>query len=120
MPATWRDLPVGDWVTLQAKLRGAFRDAGVSSVQSLSATGDITLTGSPTLIIVDTSAGNVTLTLPAPATVTGALITVKKLTAANTLTLSSSANIDGAGTLAWSTQYQSYNVQSTGSTWVIV
>lgn len=120
MPAIWRDLPVGDWVTLQAKLRGALRDAGVYALQSVSATGTITLTGSPTFIAVTTSGGSVTLTLPAPATAVGALITVKKMDAANTVTLSSSANIDGASTLAWTTQYQSFNVVSDGVTWHII
>ena len=120
MPATWRDLPVNDWVTLQAKLRGSLRDAGLYAIQSANATGTLALSGSPTLVTVDTSGGNVTLTLPTPSAVTGHRVEVKKLTAANTLTVSSSANIDGAPTLAWTTQYQSYSLVSTGTTWVIV
>ena len=42
------------------------------------------------------------------------------LDAANTLTLSSSANIDGSATLAWTTAMQSYRLVSDGVTWHIV
>jgi len=89
-------------------------------VQRVAATATVSLTWPLTLILADTTAGNVTLTLPAPATVPGFRLDVKKLIAANTLTLSSSANIDGAATLAWTTRYQSYSVISDGTTWWIV
>lgn len=89
-------------------------------VQTVSATGNLALTWPLSLVLVDTTAGNVTLTLPAPQTVPGYRVEVKKQVAANTVTLSSAANIDGSGTLAWSTQYQSFSVVSTSGTWVIV
>ncbi len=71
------------------------------------------------LLLVDTSAGSVTLTLPAASTVRGQWFEVKKLTAANTLTLdpAGSETIDGAATLAWTAQYQCYTVYSDGTTW---
>lgn len=63
---------------------------------------------------VDTTGGNITVSLPAAATCPGKQFHVKKLVAANTLTLDAAGTdlIDGAGTLAWTTQYQSYLVES--------
>jgi len=89
-------------------------------VQRVAATATVSLTWPLTLVLADTTAGNVTLTLPAPATVPGFRLDVKKLIAANTLTLSSSANIDGAATLAWTTRYQSYSLISDGATYHVV
>lgn len=89
-------------------------------VQRLAATATLSLTWPLTLILADTTAGNVTITLPAPATVPGFRMDVKKTVAANTLTLSSSANIDGAGTLAWTVQFQSYSLISDGATYHVV
>jgi hypothetical protein len=75
-----------------------------------------------TLVRVTTTGGNVTLTLPPAATVVGYRVDVKKITAANTLTLDGdgSETIDGAATLAWTVQYQSYTVVSDGTAWSIV
>lgn len=118
---TWR--PVTTWDGLTAVMKRAFDVFTASdraAQQSVSATGPLGLTWPMTLVLVTTSGGNVTLTLPAPADVPGFRVEVKKLTAANTLTLSSSANIDGAATLAWTTQYQSYRLVSDGGTWHIV
>lgn len=91
-------------------------------VQSANATATLALTFPCTLVLVDTSGGNVTLTLPASRTVPGFRVEVKKLTAPNTLTLDgdSSETIDGAATLAWSTQSQSYAVIADGSVWHVV
>ncbi len=91
-------------------------------VQTVSATGTMTLTYPLTLILVDTGAGSVTLTLPRAQTVPGFRVEVKKLTAANTLTLDAdgSETIDGAATLAWTTRWQSYALIATGGTWYVV
>lgn len=89
-------------------------------VQRVAATATVALTWPLTLVLADTTAGNVTLTLPAPATVPGFRLEVKKLIAANTLTLSSAANIDGAATLAWTVRYQSYSLISDGATYHVV
>lgn len=93
-----------------------------SDLQTVSATGLLSLTFPLTTVLVTTSGGNVTLTLPACQTVPGFRLEVKKMTAANTLTVDGAASetIDGATTLAWTTQYQSYRLLSTGSEWVIV
>lgn len=122
MPTRWFDIPNADWVALNAKLRGAFRDSGVAGVQSVSTSSTLTLTASPTLVLVNTSSGNVTLTLPPASEVAGFRLEVKKLTSPHTLTLdaSGSETIDGAATLAWSTQYQSFALFSDGTAWHIV
>lgn len=121
MPAFWRDIPQA-WVPFQARLRAALRDAGAYSVAAFSATGDITLTGSPAFITADTTAGSVTLTLPPAASVTGYRAEVKKIAAANTLTVegNGSETIDGSANLAWTTQYQSFAFVSDGSQWWLI
>lgn len=59
-------------------------------------------------IDADTSSGSVTLTLPSP--VNGIEFIISKAEAANTLTVDGgSKNINGAATLAWTTQYQTYH-----------
>jgi hypothetical protein len=74
------------------------------------------------LVLGDTTAGNVTVTLPQARTVPGFRVEVKKLVATNTLTLAAngSETIDGGASVAWSTQYQSYSVVCDGSAWWIV
>lgn len=61
-----------------------------------------------------------TLTLESPVGCDGRRHTFKLMVAAATMTISSSANIDGAGTAATSTQYGVIRVQSTGATWVTI
>ena len=80
------------------------------------------LTFPMTLVLVDTTAGNVTLTLPPANTVPGFRIECKKLTAANTLIVdgAGSETIDGSATLAWTTQYQSYSLIADGGAWHVV
>lgn len=118
-------VPAFDWAALNARLRRAFELTDGSSrlaVQPVAATGTLTLSWPWTLVPVDTSGGSVTLTLPPAAPHVGYRLEVKKLTAANTVTLdgAGSETIDGAATLAWTTQWQSYSVVSTGTAWVIV
>ena len=75
-----------------------------------------------TLLLVDSTAGSVTITLPAAQDSKGYTVQVKKLIAANTVTLDaySAELIDGAATLAWTTQYQSYFIVCDGTGWVIL
>lgn len=72
---------------------------------------------------VDTSGGNVTITLPDATTVTADIIyTVKRTTGGvNTLTVTSDAgNIDGAASQTINTQYASYSYVSDGANWWII
>ena len=115
--------PALDWAPANAQLRRTVEVLDTSArvdVRRLSASATLAPTFPHTLVVVDTTSGNVTVTLPAPATVPGFRFEVKKTVAANTLTLSSSANIDGAATLAFTTQFQSYSLISDGATYHVV
>ena len=78
--------------------------------------------GSDDVLLVDTTAGNVTLTLPPAVSSRGQWFEVKKLVAANTVTIDGygAETIDGSATLAWTAQYQAYTVYSDGTEWWVV
>lgn len=72
---------------------------------------------------VDTTGGNVTITLPDAREVTAdTIFTVKRTTAgANTLTVTAGyGNIDGAASQTINTQYASYSYISDGENWWII
>lgn len=73
-------------------------------------------------IRVDTTSGNVTLTLPAASTATGHLFRIKKVSAANTLIIDANANetIDGSLTASINENNQSLTIQSNGTSWDIL
>jgi len=87
-----------------------------------------TLTADATLILpaystqvdVDTTSGNVTVTLPGALKNIGRRVEITKTVAANTLTVASSDLIDGSATVAWTTQWTSRSFISRGDTWRIV
>ena len=125
MTARWDEVPSTDWIKLNAQLRGVIRTVttdGRNAIRSVSGSTLLGLLTPFTLVKVDTSGGNVTITLPPASSVTGYEVKVKKMTAANTLTLDGdgSETIDGAATLAWTVQYQSFTVVSDGTAWSIV
>lgn len=70
------------------------------------------------LVLIDTTAGNVTVTLP-DVKYKGNRYTVKRVTAgANTLTIQgASGNVDGAGSTTIATQYQAKTFVSDGTNW---
>jgi len=72
------------------------------------------------VLLVDSSSGNVTVTLPAPAF--GYKIVVKKLSAANTVTVEQNSTelIDGASSSVLSSQWESATLISDGANWYIV
>jgi hypothetical protein len=72
--------------------------------------------------IVDTSAGSVTVSLPAAATCAGKVLTFKKKVAANSLILDGNAaeTIDGAATLTKTSQYDSVTIICDGTTWWVI
>ena len=92
---------------------------GNFDVQDKSANATLVIPASSTQVDVDTTSGNVTITLPDADKHTGKRVEVTKTVAANTLTLSSADLINGSATLAWTTQWQSYTVISRGDTWRI-
>lgn len=91
-------------------------------VLQLSADTTLSLTHVHTLVIVDTSGGDVTLTLPPAAGVSGHKLDVKKVNASHTLTVDADGaeTIDGSATVSWSTNNQSYSIVSDGTQWWIV
>ncbi len=72
--------------------------------------------------LVDTTAGNTTVTLPSASTVTGRKFIIKRVSAgANSLTVQATAgNIDGASTYSMATQYMARELQSDGTNYFIV
>lgn len=74
------------------------------------------------VILVDTTGGNITVTVPDAATVKGAEIVIKRTTAgANTLTVATGGgNIDGTATISINVQYRAIRIKSDGANyWVI-
>jgi hypothetical protein len=83
---------------------------------------DTTIDYTYSVMLVDTSGGNLTITLPAAANSTGVKYTIKKITATNTMTIDAhnAETIDGSTTLATSTQWVSYTIVCDGSEWFII
>lgn len=85
-------------------------------------TADYTAKISDDILTVDTTAGNKTVTLPAAATCTGKVLTIKKLVTANTLTIDGNASetIDSVTTKVMSLASSSVSIMSDGSNWHVV
>lgn len=83
-----------------------------------SAASPYTATTAQDVILANTVGGNITVNLPAAATAT-IPITIKKIDAANTLTLdpNGAETIDGSTTVAITVQYQSVTLVSDGTNW---
>ena len=70
------------------------------------------------LILANSTGGALTVTLPLAATMTGRVVTVKRVNGGGnnvTIARSGSDTLDGATSLTLSSQYQSYTLQSDGS-----
>ena len=82
--------------------------------------GPYTITATNFSVYGDTTSGSFTINLPAsPAA--GDMYFVKKIVAANTLTLSGNGNnIGGAASIAITSQYHGFMVQWTGTEWMIM
>jgi hypothetical protein len=72
--------------------------------------------------ILCTTGSSYSITLPAASGCPGRIYVIKKMSAANTLTIdpNGAETVDGAATLTVTTQYASYTIQSDGSNWVIL
>ena len=89
------------------------------TVQTLTS-GPYTIGITGTTLLADTSAGNLTIYLP-PAPKNGDTAQIKKIAAANTLTIDGNGHaIDGAATIAVVTQYISYTLVYNDPEWSIV
>jgi hypothetical protein len=75
------------------------------------------------LVRVDATVGNLTILLPAAASVSGRQYTVKKVdVSVNTVTVDANAaeTIDGAATVVLSAQWDSVTIQSNGTSWDVI
>lgn len=91
--------------------------------KSITSNYTVVLADAGWLIVVDTTGGNITVSLPAVATAgDGFVVTLKRITAgANTLTIdpSGAETVEGAATLALPTQYTSVMLVSRSTGWFI-
>lgn len=101
----------------QERLRRAAHGIAPVPVRAVSASE--TLRTGDGVVLVDATAGAVTLTLPAANTMLGRVVTVKKLDAVNNVVLDGAGaeTIDGAATQTLTTQYGSLRVVSDGTAW---
>jgi hypothetical protein len=84
-------------------------------------TANYTTLASDETILVDATAGNITITLLVASGNSGKKFTVKKIdSTANTVTVTNSTNIDGATTKTYSTQYSGGSFQSNGTQYFII
>jgi hypothetical protein len=74
------------------------------------------------ILYADPTSGAITVNLPAVASSTGAILTVKNIGTTNAVTLdgNSSETIDGATTKALSSQYDVVTIHCDGSAWHII
>jgi hypothetical protein len=91
-----------------------FKYSGVST--------DTTLSDAYYAVDVDSSGGNVTITLPTAASDAGRVFVVRKNASANTVTIDpdGSETINGSATLALTAQYTSYTLMSDGTNWMVI
>ncbi|VAW48517.1 Phage tail fibers, partial [hydrothermal vent metagenome] len=96
---------------------------GSVSFSTVSKTADYTATDSDHVILVNSSSGNVTITLPAVSGVSGRVYIFKKTSAdGNNVIIDGNASetIDGAVTKTFSTQYEVVTIISDGTVWWVL
>jgi hypothetical protein len=101
-----------EWRVMQSWPLGGFENVSA----------DRTLTGSESVILVDTTDGNVAITLPLASDNEGNRFTVKKIVAANLVTIGRTGTdtIDGATSQVLTYIYTSLDLISDGSAWYII
>ena len=92
---------------------------GNFDVQDTSTSTTLVLPASSTQVDVDTTAGDVTVTLPPADENIGKRVEVTKVVAANDVVVASADLIDGSASITWATQWKSYTLISRGDTWRI-
>jgi hypothetical protein len=100
-----------------------FEVLGAMGTSVVSTAGNYTATVNDSVIVVDASGGSVTVTLPAAAAAKGRIYHIKKTDAsANSIVIDGNASetIDGALTLATTTQYHSFTLVCDGSNWWLI
>jgi hypothetical protein len=80
-----------------------------------------TIGSTDTVIFADATSGNVTITLPAANTLAGYRFYIKRTdSTANTVSVTSTSNIDGQASVSLDVQYMSIAVVSNNTTWYII
>jgi hypothetical protein len=98
----------------------AYEEAAFLSTTTVTVDYDIRLTDN--LLLVDTTGGNVTLTLPDPAKTIGRRFTVKRISGGgnNAIVVPfASETIDGMSSVSFNVQWRSYMFRSNGVDWHI-
>lgn len=114
--------PTINWETSDALTNVVFPLANLV-FQSVTKTGNYTVTTADHLVYANTAGGNITLTLPAVAGVAQNVVySAVKTSASNTLTLdgNSAETIDGAATLAVTANNARVDLVYNGSQWVTI
>lgn len=95
--------------------------APVASLAVVTKNGAYVLTTADDIVLADTSS-NFALTLPTAVGNTGKVFYIKKIAAANILTIDTTGGqtIDGAATVAVTTQWTSYTLVSDGANWLVI
>lgn len=85
-------------------------------------TANYTATAADHTIVVDATAGAVTITLPTAVGIKGRTYTIKKIDNANNVVIdgNGSQTIDGSTTKTLTTQYQTVTVQSDNANWFVI
>jgi hypothetical protein len=114
----WGGYLNANWSSLDSLLKTATDRV----TRAVTVTGTVTLADLGKLILVDATAANVTLTIDAAATVgDGFWFVVKKTDAtANTVTVTSSDNIDGSASIVMADQNESHMIASNASDFYIM
>ena len=109
-----------NWQEMDRDIDRTIEAALIVPVETLTASASVSPFSG--LVLVDTTSGSVTVSLPPAANCKGQVLHIKKLVAANTMTIDpdGTETIDGAATVASTTQYISYTIISDGAGWLII
>jgi hypothetical protein len=83
-------------------------------------TGSLTMTSTFTEVDADSTTGNITLTLPVASTKVGYVIVIVKTSVANTVTVDCAENINGAASVALTSQWEVLRLVSRSTEWRII
>jgi hypothetical protein len=94
---------------------------GALSVEAVNLTGNFNANDSTHVFFANSAGGSLTVTLPTASGRNGRVYTIKKVAAANTVTIASAGGtIDGAASINMTTQYDYRTVISNGTNWFVI
>lgn len=113
---------VGDIYGNVLRAAGGVRSSGCSYGGIVAKTSTVAVDDSMETILCDATGGSFPVNLPAASTCAGKELDVKKTTSPNTVTITGNGAelIDGANTLALTTQYSSRRIKSDGTKWHVI